>query len=122
MSMVETDIVLQAIEGLWGGIDTLTSKLDAAQDDLDALKAKGILKSSQYGRFQGSAYNNPDEASIVISPVDPSKSVFIYSFIDENYNEVSVKLLEDGTGISVYHNLSGTSKYGAITWTIAEFY
>lgn len=42
MSMAQTDMVLQSLEGLWGGIDTLTSKLDTAQDDLSRIDGKMV--------------------------------------------------------------------------------
>lgn len=35
MSMAQTDMVLQSLEGIGGGIDTLTSKLDTVQADIE---------------------------------------------------------------------------------------
>ena len=122
MSMVETDIVLQAIEGLGGGIDTLTSKLDAAQDDLDTLKAKGVVKSIQHG---ASGYNNYNYSgvSIPISAVDASKAVPIVQCDADSDACFSEYFLESNTSLRVQSGgTSGSPRWVDFCWQVIEFY
>lgn len=122
MGMVETDIVLQAIEGLGGGIDTLTSKLDSAQDDLDALKAKGVVKSIQHGT---NGYNNYNYSgvSIPISAVDASKAVPIVQCDVNSDACFSEYFLESNTSLRVQSGgTSGSSRWVDFCWQVIEFY